>query len=172
MHMFDIVWIWIWFEFDFKSIEKIKRKAFRKSLEKEKRISAQLAQASPARPCVRSLRTTARVYALSLPLPDGPDCRCRFSRTRACSLSLSRGPHASALVSRSLAHSRWSVGPACQIRPSQTTRRHDPLVAVDSTPTMHAEAAPTFSCCSVPHSLSSLTRALTAPPHSPRTART
>jgi hypothetical protein len=37
-----------WFEFEFKTLEKIKIKAFRKSLEKEKVISAQV---SPARAC-------------------------------------------------------------------------------------------------------------------------
>jgi hypothetical protein len=31
----------IWFEFDLKTLEKIKRKAFRKSPEKEKLVSAQ-----------------------------------------------------------------------------------------------------------------------------------
>jgi hypothetical protein len=43
---------------------------------------------------------------------------------------------------------------------------------VDSTPTTHAKATPTFSSCPVPHSLSSSRiHALVAPPHLPRTAR-
>ena len=50
---------------------------------------------------------------------------------------------------------------------------HAPRIAVDSVPTTHAEATPVptpaFSSCLVPHSLSSLTRALAAPQHSPHT---
>jgi hypothetical protein len=46
-----------WFEFELKSLQKIKRKSFKKSLEKEKAISAQLAQTGPAN------RPTARTFA-------------------------------------------------------------------------------------------------------------
>jgi hypothetical protein len=44
MHMFELFEFGFVFEFELSSLEKIKRKAFRKSLEKEKLISAQLAQ--------------------------------------------------------------------------------------------------------------------------------
>jgi hypothetical protein len=40
MHMFELFEIGFVFEFELSSLEKIKRKAFRKSLEKEKAISA------------------------------------------------------------------------------------------------------------------------------------
>jgi hypothetical protein len=77
---------------------------------------------------------------------------------------MSCGTRASALAACSLTHSRWSVGLAYRIRPFQTACVHDPRVVVDSAPTMHAEAAPTFSSCPVPQSLSSsLIRTLVAP---------
>jgi hypothetical protein len=48
MHMFELFEFGFVFEFELSSLEKIKGKAFRKSLEKEKAISARLAQTSPA----------------------------------------------------------------------------------------------------------------------------
>jgi hypothetical protein len=55
MHMFELFEFGFVFEFELSSLEKIKRKAFRKSLKKEKAISAELAQIGPAiRPPARA----------------------------------------------------------------------------------------------------------------------
>jgi hypothetical protein len=103
--------------------------------------------------------------------PVGSTCRRHFSpHTRPCSLSV---PHAPLVcpAARTLACSRWPMGPVCRTRPLPPPPEppaHNQRVAVDSTPTTHAEAAPVrpspprpFSSCPVPHLLSSpLTRAL------------
>jgi hypothetical protein len=112
-----------------------------------------------------------RVRACSLPLPAGAGLSAPVSPMHAPTLSLSCRPHASALAARSLDHSRWTMGPACWIRPSQTTHVHNPHITVDSTPTTHTEAAATFSSCPISHSLSSLIRALAALQHPPCIAR-
>jgi hypothetical protein len=98
------------FEFQLSSLEKIKRKAFRKSLEKEKTLSAQSAQSSlaglRARPCRLiggpHLSATVLASVRSL-LPSlchlGPACRrlCLLPRPPICA-SVLRAP----LVSSSL----------------------------------------------------------------------
>jgi hypothetical protein len=97
-----------WFEFELKTLEKIKRKAIRNSLEKEKNIFSPV---SPARPRARPRRltggphlpVTACVGARALSpsrCPVGQACR-RSPRARAHSLSLSGGPFPSALATRS-----------------------------------------------------------------------
>jgi hypothetical protein len=120
------------FEFDLKSIDKIKRKAIRNSEKMEKRISANLAQLSLARPRARPRRLTggshlsamARVRALFPSLcPVGPVCRCRFpSPTRPSTLSVPWARPVSA-VSRSLralAPSSCVVGPLLDLPSMQT----------------------------------------------------
>jgi hypothetical protein len=62
-----------WFEFEFKTLEKINRKAIRKSLEKGKPISAQVGP-----PLLSHLRPLPNPLALSLALPT-----CAGSSTTA-----------------------------------------------------------------------------------------
>jgi hypothetical protein len=107
------------FEFDLKSIEKIKRKAFRNSLEKEKTHFSLVGPIQPSQvACARPLRLTggfhlsATAHALSLPpLPSGAGLSASIplharslplsawlvrsvsvDRPFACSPSLARGP--------------------------------------------------------------------------------
>jgi hypothetical protein len=128
-----------------KSIEKIKRKAFGKSLEKEKAISAHSAQPSLAKTHARPLRltggshlsATARVRALSFPpsrCAVGPISRHRFPRVRAPTLSILRARLVNAMnrsPARSLSHAvRWaspvsSVFPATAVDPRPRVHRGD-----------------------------------------------
>jgi hypothetical protein len=92
-----------------------------------------------------------------------------FPRACACSLCSTGSTRQPWMPVRSPTLA-WPMGLACRIHPSQTARAHDLRVAVESTPTTHAEVAPTLSSCLVPHSLSSsLIRTRATLLHSPRT---
>jgi hypothetical protein len=104
MHMFEV--FEFGFEFELSSLEKIKRKAFRKSLKKEKPLSAQSAQSSPAGPHAPappdrwappvSGSPRAHMLSPSLSLPPGPRLSAPFlAHPRACALSARRPPESS-----------------------------------------------------------------------------
>ena len=103
-----------------KTLEKIKRKTFRKSLEKEKAISAQVSPAGPARARAPARRTLARAHSSPLPL--------------AAQWGRPIDAEPSALVA-TLA--RCSVGP-----PSQHLAAHLPLTLAGHGP--HLSATPLF----------------------------
>jgi hypothetical protein len=92
-----------WFEFDLKSIEKIKRKAFRNSRKKEKLISAQQAQSSPVQP-----RAPASPDRWVPPVSHDPRLRSLPPAARWLQLV------GAGFFTRAPAPSRCSVGPPYQ----------------------------------------------------------
>jgi hypothetical protein len=121
----------------------------------------------------------ARARASLLPLslcPVGSPCWHRFPSRAPRPLSAQRASPVSA--DRSFVRTlSLAYGPHLSDLSSQPSARTTHMHAVDSTPTMHAEATPAptqaISSCSHPTpSPSSLTRALAELQHSPRTVRT
>jgi hypothetical protein len=107
-----------WFEFELKTLEKINRKAIRKSLENRKPNSAQVGQLSPT--------PRARACAHAPPVPDrrAPPIGAN-QRALSSPLSLLSGADLSAPSSRMRARfSLCSTVPTCQ--PSSTSRPRSP----------------------------------------------
>jgi hypothetical protein len=140
MHMFKLFEFVFVFKFELSSLEKIKRKTFRKSMEKRKTTFSQVGLVQPsgaARARSRSLvggphlSGAVLVPACSL-LPSlchlGPVCRRLSSRIRVSARSLLSGPRLSAplpgAATTCLCH--CLVGPACQLSPSSNLRSARP----------------------------------------------
>jgi hypothetical protein len=102
MHMFELFEFGFVFEFELSSLEKIKIKAFRKSLEKEKAISAQHSPVQPSgaarlRRLTGGLHLLTAVLALARSLlpPVSSESRVLapfLACPRACALSAQQAP--------------------------------------------------------------------------------
>jgi hypothetical protein len=136
MHMFELFEFGFVFEFELSSLEKIKRKAFRKSLEKGKTTFSLVGPIQPsgaarappppnrwAPPVSGSPR--ARTLSPSLSLPPVPCLSAPFlALPRACALSSRRAPPAAPLpAAATTSLCRCLAGPACQLSPPSSNLR-------------------------------------------------